>query len=299
MLPALSHRSHPHLLLPLRRRQVTVRTQARTIGLRAIRWAAAERQHEEQLGRQRKAQLAALLRQQRQHGDPGRCLTLGEAGREIAAALSAPEVKGAPPCCCCFGCANGVVGRASGPPHSRLGTESPPLRGRGGAGSGQLIQSLCLEQRNISGQATALTQIQPGRVCSSACKFATAHSDQTIGTLGYPRQHSVRYQLPCTLTALLRPAACSRPGRHAHAAARGGQGRPLAGQAPPHPRQRRWLPRQGGTLPRQGKGGLPRGPWKVPSGDWEELSGHAAAGGGRPSLACKRAAAAAWGAWVV
>lgn len=84
-----------------------MRTQARTIGLRAIRWAAAERQHEEALARQRKEVLQRL--QQRAGGAAGSAdgaaaasrdplagvPSLAAAGREIAAALAEPEVKGA------------------------------------------------------------------------------------------------------------------------------------------------------------------------------------------------------------
>ncbi len=74
-----------------------MRTQARTIGMRAIRWAASEREHEERLARQRKEQLAALLQQQqqgelRQH--QVRAASLSALGRQIAAALAAPDVKG-------------------------------------------------------------------------------------------------------------------------------------------------------------------------------------------------------------
>ena len=65
----------------------SVRAQARTIGQRAVRWAAAERQQEEQLARQRKLLLPRL------EG----VLDLAEAGRLAAAALRAPGVRDAPP----------------------------------------------------------------------------------------------------------------------------------------------------------------------------------------------------------
>ncbi|GAB4817780.1 hypothetical protein N2152v2_004826 [Parachlorella kessleri] len=80
---------------------VTVRTQARTIGMRAIRWAASEREHEERLARQRKEQLAALLQQQQQQQQGElrqhqvRAASLAALGRQIAAALAAPDVKAA------------------------------------------------------------------------------------------------------------------------------------------------------------------------------------------------------------
>lgn len=80
--------AHGYTSVPLAAVQVTVRTQARTIGLRAVRWAAAERQYEEQLARQRKALAHAGVLTPR----PGSAWA--EAGREIAAALRAPEVRG-------------------------------------------------------------------------------------------------------------------------------------------------------------------------------------------------------------
>eukprot|EP00887_Chlorella_sp_A99_P005321 scaffold1.g5321.t1 len=68
---------------------VAVRTQARTIGMRAIRHAAAEREHEELLARQRKALLQQL---------PG-TLSVREAAALVAAAMRAAAAAqaGAPP----------------------------------------------------------------------------------------------------------------------------------------------------------------------------------------------------------
>ena len=109
-----------------------VRAQARTIGLRAIRWAASERQQEEELTRQRKLLLPRLdgLQDVRAAGALVAQTLRGAVGREappVTPLQLPPPVAGSP--APAAGAAAGEASSASTPPASAGGSSGSPTAG--------------------------------------------------------------------------------------------------------------------------------------------------------------------------
>lgn len=129
----------------------SVRAQARTIGLRAVRWAAAERQQEEQLARQRKLLLPRL------EG----AADLRAAGRLVAQSLQAPGVaEAAPPTPL-------EVPHAVGTPAAPAAPAASPLRGAGAPGADTLGAA-----RTASFRATRQAASSPTRAAAAAAATA-------------------------------------------------------------------------------------------------------------------------------